>query len=64
MIPGMGTALARPRSNRVIAGVCAGLARRMGVSVTIVRIAFVASIVLPGPQLLLYAALWVLLPSE
>jgi len=60
----MGTALARPRSNRVIAGVCAGLARRMGTSPTVVRIAFVASIVLPGPQVLLYAVLWLIMPSE
>jgi phage shock protein PspC (stress-responsive transcriptional regulator) len=48
----------------MLAGVCAALARRFGVSATIVRVAFVVSIVLPGPQLLLYLALWLLIPSE
>jgi phage shock protein PspC (stress-responsive transcriptional regulator) len=56
--------LARPRRDRVIAGVCAGLARRFGVSKTLVRVGFVVSCVLPGPQVLLYLALWVILPSE
>ena len=59
-----GNALARPRQDRVLAGVCAALAKRFGVSPTIVRAAFVVSIVLPGPQLLLYLALWLLIPSE
>ena len=59
----MGT-LVRPRRDRVIAGVCAGLARRFGVSRTLVRVAFVVSCVLPGPQVLAYVALWVIMPSE
>jgi phage shock protein PspC (stress-responsive transcriptional regulator) len=57
------TELVRPRS-RIIAGVCAGLARRFGVSPTLVRILFVASCLLPGPQILIYLALWVIMPSE
>ena len=48
----------------MIAGVCAGLARRFGVSKTAVRIAFVISVVLPGPQFLAYAALWIIMPSD
>jgi phage shock protein PspC (stress-responsive transcriptional regulator) len=55
--------LSRPR-NRVIAGVCAGLARRFGMSAGVVRLLFVLSILLPGPQVLLYIALWILMPSE
>jgi phage shock protein PspC (stress-responsive transcriptional regulator) len=58
------TSLVRPRSDRVLAGVCAALARRFGTSPTVVRVLFVVSIVLPGPQVLLYAALWLLIPSE
>jgi phage shock protein PspC (stress-responsive transcriptional regulator) len=57
-------ALARPRHGKLIAGVCAGLARRFGVSPTLVRVLFVVSIVLPGPQLLLYLALWLLMPAD
>lgn len=58
------TGLHRPRSGRLIAGVCSALAQRFGVSPTVVRVLFVLSIVLPGPQLVLYVALWVLIPSE
>ena len=48
----------------MIAGVCAGIADRLGVSRTLVRLAFVLSIVLPGPQVLLYVVLWIVIPSE
>jgi phage shock protein PspC (stress-responsive transcriptional regulator) len=56
-------ALVRPR-RRVFAGVCAGLARRFDTSPTLVRAIFIASCLLPGPQVLLYLALWIILPSE
>jgi phage shock protein PspC (stress-responsive transcriptional regulator) len=56
-------ALVRPR-RRVLAGVCAGLARRFDISPAVVRVLFVASCLLPGPQVLLYLALWVVVPSE
>jgi len=60
----MASSLSRPRSGRIIAGVCAGLARRFDVSPAVVRLVFVLSVILPGPQVLLYAALWILMPSE
>ena len=56
--------LTRPRNNRIIAGVCAGLAQRFGVRPSLVRIIFVASMLLPGPQILIYLAAWILIPSE
>ena len=56
--------LARPASGKVLAGVCAGLARRFGTSATVIRLAFVVSVVLPGPQVLVYLGLWVLMPSD
>ncbi|HET8820930.1 MAG TPA: PspC domain-containing protein [Thermoleophilaceae bacterium] len=56
--------LVRPRSGRLLAGVCAGLARRFGMRPGVVRLLFVVSIVLPGPQFLVYIALWILMPSE
>jgi phage shock protein PspC (stress-responsive transcriptional regulator) len=56
--------LTRPRDDRRIAGVCAGLARRFGLSPGIVRLLFVLSCLLPGPQVLLYIVLWALMPSE
>ena len=57
-------ALTRPRDGRMIGGVCAGLARRFGISATAMRVIFLASCLLPGPQFVLYLALWVLLPQE
>jgi phage shock protein PspC (stress-responsive transcriptional regulator) len=59
----MATALVRPR-DRVIAGVCSGLARRFGMSANTVRLLFVLSCILPGPQFLIYVALWIIMPSE
>ena len=56
--------LARPRDDRWIAGVCSGLARRFGVSTGVVRLAFVVSCLLPGPQFIAYLVLWALLPNE
>ncbi len=58
------TALVRPRSGRVVAGVCAALARRFGMRPRTVRLLFVLSCLLPGPQILLYIALWIVLPAE
>ncbi|GAA2784523.1 PspC domain-containing protein [Streptomyces showdoensis] len=57
-------ALARPRDGRMIGGVCAALARRFGISAGTMRLIFLVSCLLPGPQFLLYLALWVLLPAE
>jgi phage shock protein PspC (stress-responsive transcriptional regulator) len=56
--------LTRPRDDRWIAGVCAGLARRFGVPAGTVRLAFVLSCLLPGPQFVVYLVLWALMPSE
>lgn len=58
------SALSRPQEGRWIGGVCAGLARRFGISARAMRIIFVLSCLLPGPQFLIYLALWVLLPNE
>jgi phage shock protein PspC (stress-responsive transcriptional regulator) len=59
-----GKPLRRPRNRRVIAGVCAGIADRFGWSPFTVRLIFVLSCLLPGPQILLYLALWLLVPNE
>jgi phage shock protein PspC (stress-responsive transcriptional regulator) len=58
------TELVRPRRGRVIGGVCAALARRFGTKPSYIRLLFVLSCLLPGPQILLYIALWIILPAE
>jgi phage shock protein PspC (stress-responsive transcriptional regulator) len=56
--------LTRDTRHKVIAGVCSGLARRFGLSPTLLRVAFVVSCVLPGPQFLAYLVLWVVMPAD
>jgi phage shock protein PspC (stress-responsive transcriptional regulator) len=56
--------LRRPRTGRVIGGVCAALATRFGWDVTLVRVLAVLSLFLPGPQLLFYAVAWIVIPNE
>jgi phage shock protein PspC (stress-responsive transcriptional regulator) len=56
--------LVRPKQGRWIAGVCAALADRFGISRRVMRLLFVLSVVLPGPQVLVYVLLWILIPSE
>jgi phage shock protein PspC (stress-responsive transcriptional regulator) len=56
--------LSRPRDNRWIAGVCSGLARRFGMSPGMMRLIFVLSCLLPGPQVVIYLALWIIMPNE
>ena len=57
--------LVRPRQGRILGGVCVGLARRFGMSPTMMRILFVVTlIVIPGSQLIVYPILWILMPSE
>lgn len=56
--------LRRDTSHAMIAGVCAGIARRYGLSRSGLRLAFVVSCVLPGPQFIAYLLLWVLLPAD
>ncbi len=55
----------RPYQGRSLAGVCIGLAEQFGVSVTILRLAFVLGFVFSGGILLLiYVILWIIMPSE
>jgi phage shock protein PspC (stress-responsive transcriptional regulator) len=58
------TALVRPARGRMLAGVCVALANRFGLKPWQVRVLFVLSCLLPGPQVLLYLALWIILPSQ
>jgi len=56
--------LRRPISGRVLAGVCAGIADRFGLSRNTVRAIAIVSCLLPGPQFVLYLILWVAIPGE
>jgi len=57
--------LVRPRDRRVLAGVCAGLGRRFGITPWVARLLFVLLLmVVPGSQILVYPILWILMPAE
>ena len=57
--------LVRPRDERVLGGVVAGLGRRFGIAPWPARVLFVLILLLiPGSQILIYPILWILMPSE
>ena len=56
--------LYRSKSDRMIAGVCGGLAKRFNISSTWVRLAFVFIVLLGGAGFLLYLILWIIIPEE
>ena len=57
--------LVRPQEGRVLAGVVAGLGRRVGLDPWPARLLFVLILlIVPGSQLLLYPILLVLMPNE
>jgi phage shock protein C len=57
--------LMRPRQDRVIGGVIAGLGRRFGIDPWPARLLFVLILmVIPGSQILIYPILWILMPDE
>lgn len=57
---------ARSRHDRMLAGICGGIAQRFGWNSTLVRVLFViislASAAFPG--ILVYLILWLLMPEE
>ena len=56
--------LERPLDGRILAGVCAALARRFGVRPLTVRVLLLLSCLLPGPQFIAYLVMWIVIPSE
>ncbi len=56
--------LVRVEEGRMIAGVCIGLGRYLGVDPTIVRIIFVLLGLFAAGGVLLYLILWLIMPME
>ncbi|MCX6471211.1 PspC domain-containing protein [Williamsia herbipolensis] len=63
-VPSAPRRLRRSRTDSWFGGVCGGIAERFGMSAGLVRLLFVLSIVLPGPQVLVYLALWIVIPRS
>jgi phage shock protein C len=61
----MSSQLGRSETDRVIAGVAGGIARRFGFNATLVRLAWgVVSAFFGGFSVLLYLILWIALPNS
>jgi phage shock protein C len=58
-------ALRRSRRNRIVGGVCGGLAEFFGISTFWFRLAFLI-LLIPGglPGFLPYVIMWIIIPSE
>jgi phage shock protein C len=56
--------LYRSKTNRQVAGVCGGLAEYFSLDVTLIRVLFVLLAVLGGSGLVIYIAMWIIVPKE
>lgn len=56
--------LRRSRDDRMIAGVCGGLAQAYGIDVTLIRVLMVVAALFSGFGLVLYAGLWIFIPQD
>ncbi|HEY2957964.1 MAG TPA: PspC domain-containing protein [Actinomycetota bacterium] len=56
--------LYRSRTDRKIAGVCGGLASYFNVDPTLIRVLFVVLAVVGGSGIILYLALWLIVPNQ
>lgn len=56
--------LYRSRRDRIIAGVCGGLAEYFGVDPTWVRLLFILLLILGGSAILVYIIMWLIVPLE
>ncbi len=56
--------LYRSRIDRMIAGVCGGLAKYFDIDPTIVRVLFVVTVFIGGAGILAYIILWIVVPEE
>ena len=61
---GLGSELTRATNDRIIAGVASGVARRLGMSATLVRLLWAGAVLLGGFGVLPYVVLWVVLPKD
>ena len=60
------TGLQRSRDNKMIAGVCGGLAEWLGWNPTLVRVLFVLVSIFSAafPGILVYIVMWILMPER
>jgi len=55
--------LYRSTNNKMIEGVCGGIAEYFNIDPTLVRLAFVLLALAGGPGVILYIILWIIMPK-
>jgi phage shock protein C len=56
--------LYRSRTDRKLAGVCGGLAQYFNLDATLIRVLFIVLAVLGAAGLVIYLAMWIIVPNE
>jgi phage shock protein C len=56
--------LYRSRTDRKLAGVCGGLAEYFNLDPTLIRVLFIVLAVLGGSGIIIYLAMWILVPNQ
>ncbi len=60
-----GKKLTRPQSNKMLAGVCAGIANYFGLDPTLIRVAYALLTVFTAfAGVIVYLLLWIIIPEE
>jgi phage shock protein PspC (stress-responsive transcriptional regulator) len=60
----MAKRLYRSEKDKIIGGVCAGIAEYLNIDPVIVRVLFVLALISEGFGFMLYVILWIVIPSE
>ncbi len=60
----MNKRLYRSKKDKIIAGVCGGIAEYLNIDPVIVRVLFVFALITEGFGLMLYIILWIVMPEE
>lgn len=56
--------LARSSTQQWIGGVLSGISETYHINITLLRVLAVASLLLPGPQILVYVLAWIIMPRR
>ncbi len=56
--------LKRSNSDKMIAGVCGGLANYFDLDTTLIRLAFAFATIFAGTGILAYLIMWIIVPKE
>lgn len=60
----VGRRLTRSSTDSMVAGVLGGIGQTYGINPSLLRVLFVLSMFLPGPQFIAYVAAWLIIPKR